>query len=434
MTPQRLLPVLAALVAAGCVTSPAAPMQASVADDLAEAAYAYACGAGDTDACGAALLVPGKSVQEPHLAVHPLDPGVLALGVNEVQHASALRPTAEGVELSPARVAIHISEDGGASWRDADMPLLPGGPARAVISGDPALAFGRDGRLHATAMDGSTILHTWTDNLGATWSKPVPLSSNGVDRNWISILPDGRVLVVWQRPSQATEGALSADDGATWQSLAPIERCVTTSPPVTVGGIAHVACTIFEGERDVGVQLHALDADALRWSFVSETREMPVRFPHVAASGASDVAVAGYDAEDETVLLARSADGGKTWGSVVDVRSLTTLDNGWDTTRLYALHADEAGGVHVLLTGSAIGPAGLVSSRVGTAHLVLGAGNAVVLESALATRGADLPTNGSSIITASDDFGGIVDAHGETVLVWSADGAVELARVFAQPE
>ena len=104
----------------------------------------------------------------------------------------------------------------GVSWSALENPLQ--------TRGDTSLTVSPDGTLHAVAMaiasdDGPRLPYIRSTDGGATWSTPIDLASttSNIDRPWITALPDGRLVVVWNSfEDKETPVRISSDGGLTW--------------------------------------------------------------------------------------------------------------------------------------------------------------------------------------------------------------------------
>src|SRR5439155_12095859 len=72
------------------------------------------------------------------------------------------------------------------------------------------------------------VFYVRSDDLGRTWTPPVILSHDYVDRPFVSVGSRGGVVVTWQKVSQPRGGraAWSADGGSSWaRTDAAMEGC-----------------------------------------------------------------------------------------------------------------------------------------------------------------------------------------------------------------
>jgi hypothetical protein len=148
------------------------------------------------------------------------------------------------------------SHDGGRTWATSPMPRLTrvvGG--RRERAGDPAAAFGPDGRVYASARIASNtycpdgIAVQRSDDGGLNWNDPVTIEwdfecSNTHEKDWIAVDTNpaspffGRVYLAWvQRISgdQAVVLTWSDDRGDTWSAETTVSpEDVSAQGPVMV--------------------------------------------------------------------------------------------------------------------------------------------------------------------------------------------------------
>lgn len=439
--PRAVLAILVLLLT-GCAspaTSPAVPAQPTGthagegAQGGAPASLSYACpwpGA-TTRAdglCVGTLGSPGESLAEPDLAVSPLDPKIVALGVNVFGAGAASARAAQGI-------AVFVSRDGAASWIRAALPAPPFPDAtRARIAADPSLVFDDAGALHLVALAGGldagyVVWHAMSADAGATWSAPQLLADDlDNDREWIVRGPHGELVVTWQDSGSSL--ATSLDGGKSWRTTRLAEGCIGTARVAFHRGEALSACVRLDDGGPSGL-------DVLR---VDLAQGNATRIAHVAArmvwpdlhDMGDTLVMTLEDYANASVAYVASTDGGLTWSAPTSLGARTTLDDGW--TRAYAQAAAVApgGALHIILGGAPPEPAGLdavtgppTRGAKAFAHLMLDAGGSVVLERAL-TDGA--PRVGVAP-PFNSDYAGIAFAGNDTLLAWPQGGGIDFTRV-----
>ena len=218
-------------------------------------------------------------------------PRTARLGGNLPVDDRALDPLSQGVRNSPALAAnprdarnlvvanrvdapefgcdLHVSTDGGASWRQASLPAPPAGPERETQCFSPDAAFGADGRLYVAFTSFGTVPGSGTvpdavwvatsDDGGSTFAPPVQVNGpNAFEVRLAADPSDPDVLyVVWVQaadvgsfgftaPGNPILVSRSGDGGATWQPPARAtparrQRVVAPVPAVGADGTLYVA-------------------------------------------------------------------------------------------------------------------------------------------------------------------------------------------------
>jgi len=170
----------------------------------------------------------GDTTVEPAIAVNPTDPD------NAVTTYQEGRVDTAGDQDN----GFATTFDGGKTWTFGELPGLTGavsGPWNRAS--DPSVAFGPEGNVYASSLvfdEGSSTapsgvaVNVSTDG-GKTWGTPTypdnQPTDNGDDKDWIVVDQSaaaghhqGRVYVVWDRPSAGVLLSYSDDFGATWSN------------------------------------------------------------------------------------------------------------------------------------------------------------------------------------------------------------------------
>ena len=393
----------------------------------APAASRLACpdGSAFDVACVGLLSDPLVQLSEPSIALHPSRAGVIAVGVHAIG-ATALVPAGQLVQGR-----VYVTEDDGASWRASPLPLPSDAPVGAYYS-DPAIAFDAEGRLHASGMvlgDGERdIFATHSEDLGQTWAPAARLATGlpRVDRNWETVLPDGRVFVSWQTVADSSWVSWSLDAGKTWTRLeSGPENCYTASPVAQVGDALWLGCYL----KDDAVHLHELDLETRTTRPVARLDGMGCIAPRILPAPDGSVVVTCYGS-----LATRSSDGGATWSPPVYLPDLVTVEDGWGPVQTYWSALDPTGALHVIL--SPFHRPGADAHVTGNEHRVAHAALdpatwSVLAQTRLTPTGPEVASRPPASLPPSlgDDWWGIEFAGDEGRLVWMRGGAVEWARL-----
>lgn len=393
--------------------------------------YAFACSNGMHErvpgVCGHRLESAAAQYTEPALAWHPTEPAVMVLGVHAVGLPSVL---AGGALVAPA---VYVSEDQGASWLERLVPLPSGDPG--TFAGDPAVAFTPDGVLHYAAMAqspafGSRLFVASSPDLGATWSSPQVLFV-GMDREWLSVGPDGVLFLSWQDYPDRSHVAWSLDSGATWsEPLAGPDGCITASPIGFVAGLPHLACSVAqEPQRLLRLDIHGATLEPISRPPVAGIA------PRVLSSGGM-VVVTTYSGG-----ATASLDGGVTWSTWAWLPDLLTLDDKWGKTPQVYWSELDGNALHLLVAvyhRSDIG--GMTPGRHGpqdahhVAHVLLDARDLTVLRETELTPDVAESTGSppaSAVPILGDDWYSMA-RHGEDrALAWAWGGGIDVA--FLRP-
>lgn len=236
------------------------------------------------------------------------------------------------------------SDDGGRSyeplgepvcWPVEGVPTCPAGMTRYESDtqggGDGDTAVDADGTLYWVGLvSGSEYVpfQVSTDG-GATFSDPLYLKDEFVDRQWIEARPNGTLYVSWI--DEQVEMRTSFDGGDHWTDVRQVGPASVAGPPVAAPGNA----TVYLPYADDGIHLARSSDHGASWnhSTVAELPSVPADgpfgestiFPVAAVDAAGNVYVVwSWDPARETgvrtqytavphVYLAVSLDGGRTF-------------------------------------------------------------------------------------------------------------------------
>ncbi len=381
------------------------------ADERPAPAFALACvnGSGAVPDCAARIPAsgPAELQGEPFLAIDPSNPDRIALGLISAKGAT-------GAHASKLRFLV--SEDGGQSWHDLSAPevlIEDAVPLRLRSDADPALAFDQQGTLHIVGLatrvgtiDGgvtgraSRVYHAATADLGETWIGPIVLG-DGIDndRPWIATgQTTPATVVTWQTTSGSRDmhAAWTTDQGVSWTSSTVRASCNLVSPPIVEATGFLVACHDRSGGAPC--ELPILDV-----TFSDRT---------IATRGCAPGPVCGTNlltrlGDDGLAWgclsgwMSASSDGGRSWAPAVNLLSRISLDDEGQGLFIFAMSADPAGYVHVLVANYAV--AALPAVPLGGGYL---AGH-------IALSTSDWEPVSETRLTRPDTVGPLTDFKGE---------------------
>lgn len=477
MRANLLLVFLAAgVVLSGCFSTDSPQTQPDAAIDAARmpSAYHYLCagasGVPAEAACVTSVPRVGARALEPYAAIDPTNPNVMAVYAMMLPATDDVAAGLPVQEIRSISMGLYITEDGGRTWRALTVPQPaasrgPLEPATIPRTGDPAILFDGDGRLHLTALidtahvdsllfGGVPDYKTYylrTDNRGRTWTQPVILDPAGgfQDRNWIVRDPvTGTVYVSWQNLASGplaerhTQLVWSTDNGTTWNRLDHEQwpTCSRGGHTTVFQGRLLLACefTPAQGETRLRVYSFAPAEGAPR--IVSELPvhlELPalVAFPDGRIVLSADTCFWARPNCTLDTLLFESRDAGRTWSAPRSLRSLTGAAAS-DWVRAFWTEADAWGRLHVLTwvatpDGPGV-PQDPVQAQLRTytlSHTVLGE-DARVLQNVPLDRWADRDhVAGWALLDhrTGGDFFGLSWSPQRAVVAWTVDGVLRTA-------
>lgn len=359
------------------------------------------------DVCNVGVAKGPKAVNEPSLAVNPMDALHLVGGANDYG-------------LNDVWCGVYVSRDGGATWKQGYLPGHPGDTRTSILTGytacgDAAIAFAPDGTVYyagiafqrassttsvaryATGGAGVSVppalfIAKSTDG-GDTWTVSVPQRGVGAsvsvstpvaplgggvqlfnDKEFIAVGPDGTVYVTWTKfffspvSGEAPIAFIkSIDGGDSWSDPVVISRTNSNQgsvPVVAPDGTITVAWGEF-GSDAMKVVVRSSSDKGASWGEVVEVastinldgthRTRANSFPSIAVDPASSptpgrltTVWAGKSTEDgdSDAFLSQSLDAGKTWTAPVRLNQ-DPVGNGRDQFFAWVA-ADGIGGVHVV--------------------------------------------------------------------------------------
>lgn len=317
------------------------------------------------DVCVQTLGGPESFTGEPHIAIHPTNSQIMAVGVNRIgAYVGTPAFEAGGVSNPGLTLGLFVTEDGGLSWRTPAVPVSAG----MIHVGDPNLAFDLHGALHVTGLTNAATeiaigaatgsageptgaFHVKTADLGLSWSAIAIVSDErGADRQWITIEGDD-VFITYQKSSiPGSFIARSNDLGTTWQSPLMVSPCNLNSEVVVSGDRLIMACTDAEGGRVRIVDV----AGAEPVDLASFPGFYGYKRLAVTQDGTLILVMSGYSATAyATIVVYSSEDGGDTWRPLADVGPLTDTMAGWNWSWVSWATVDGQDRLHVLATGGA---------------------------------------------------------------------------------
>ena len=331
-----------------------------------------ACGGGDSPNAEELVPAPGADIlvtEDPNPVIAHNSP---ALAINPLQQTNMV--IVDRVDRPDYSAGIHITNDGGTTWRDAALKLPPGSSGKFFA---PSAAY--DGRgvlyvsyviLTGTGNDPDSYWLARSGDGGLTFEEPTKITGPNVYQTSLAVAPrSGRLYASWlQSNLEATTCLLcfaqtglpivvsrSEDGGRTWSAPVQVSdagRLRVGAPALAVDGDGNPAVLYVDygddrwdwqnlpGRYDGTFSLvftrsttrgatwspgRIVDAD------IVPTGRFLVYLPvspgfAIASNGDLFAVWADGRAGDPDILLRRSTDDGKTWGKPVRVNRGTAGD------------------------------------------------------------------------------------------------------------
>lgn len=377
-----------------------------------EGAPALAC----PDPC--AVAIDRGTRWEPAVAAHPTDASRIV--------AASMDQGFDGAGVRRSWPLGHVSEDGGATWTTARLPMGPeAGPGHPLATfnqaDDPALLFLPDGTLLYTALvfsfasaggvglgmtAPSIALWRSTDG-GATFPEarvlfagsgarsavPGPGYANH-DKQWLAAGSDGTVLMAWNLNEVRTPGcpesctrvlaSASTDGGRAWSAPSVVYEGVASGAfPLVLGDGSWVVS--YRETSDAAVHVAVSRDRGATWSTnatIDRTTKFPVLAKTVGPGASGERVYMAYPMTGEkdgqpdvpqTVTLRWSDDGGLTWSAPLALEEskaagrtspmlAATADGGAIVT--YWLPRGEGDALRAELRAAFVAPDGTVMGRL----------------------------------------------------------------------
>lgn len=269
------------------------------------------------------------------IVANPEDPDHLVAGSND--YRLDFRGNTVIVRIP---TGFFVSEDGGETWTDGEIPLTRG----AIGAGDPSPAFNsRFGTVHMASLEftcgqlaplcttGNLTVSTSQDG-GFTWDRPV-IAAKGLgsdlaaqqifnDKEWLvadnnEASPHyGRLYLVWARfriekgfyDESPIYFTYSDDAGASWAT------------PKEISGRSEEYCTFQDDSDDVAAGEDPFECDQNQFAYpaVGPSGELYVHFHNEQ----NEQAWESGEMYESQIMLVKSSDGGETWVGPVHVVQL----------------------------------------------------------------------------------------------------------------
>ncbi len=434
-----LLLLLAPVVAlAGCVADDTPDIDSPrPRPETSATAIVYACPAGATTVrgpgvCAGSLTHVESAYGEPDVAIHPTDPDIIAVGVNDRRQLPTWEVDPLAVTGAAVRLSVHVTEDGGRTWQSTPLPHADGAPP----VGDPAVAFDSKGRLHVSGLAwdraGMRVFYTFSDDAGRSWSEAVVVNDHPKDdRNWITVSSDGkRIMIPWQNTQRTSvEVAMSEDGGRTWARAPSIPECNLHTRVILRAGGGVLACF---SHTDKMVSVHEVTSRSTARLSLVPGPPFPTGTLHMDETR-DGVIVLGYPGWNVKAGLARSGDGGRTWTRPVDVLGFVPEAADWTWSWVSAFAVDPWGNAHFIVVGGNGTPChhGNCEDAAEKRHVVHGVfsidgshfgGSARLVPEAANARAREEITLSDA---SRDDFHGLAFNSERGVIGWTFDKGID---------
>ncbi|MBW3584158.1 MAG: glycoside hydrolase [Euryarchaeota archaeon] len=456
--------LLVVTLLAGCVAPkepPASDPTGLIEETLS---FGYTCPPGDTLTLSNGLCVTTfqdarETFEEPYIAVRPDRPETMVVGMNS-WHAEP-RPTLIGgfPSMELGRVALFVTEDGGATWTRVQSPPILYGTDRVgktSYSGDPTLAFDSRGVLHyfqtSVAFDDVggpafpylDIQYARSEDLGASWSKNVLIADDGDnDRPWLTIGRDDHLFATWRNNMvEAKPPSLtwSQDGGTTWEIHPAPPGCTDTGRAIVHGDAVLMPCALAEEESKV--QVNRFEPATRRFEPVSQipVPEGDPTYNHAQWDVSPDGAVLALGARTDSPhgFVVFSRDSGAGWSEPLLFTKLCACQPETGALHLYGMKFDAWGAVHLLLTDAMVGPDQVDENRKryttgerGVFHVVIDADGNALHTQRLPTSIEEDPRVPPTMAApfGRDDYYIPAFWDGGGAIAWTRDKGIDLAHV-----
>lgn len=229
---------------------------------------------------------------------------------------------------------IYRSTNSGASWTELPGPIFA---SQLNLNSDSSIAVDPGNRLYFTfdyPYAGTTAVCT-SDDKGDTWSCNPAVVPGGTDRMWVLAPSNTAAYEVTNEGLYETAFLTSTDRGATW-----VPRAVGTGilEPQTgpllqkkcSSSVLQVAKIYGNSDAEAQVQIYVYEPSSTG-AILSEMRPTGLKLPTALPSAALSLDGTLYVASEEAnaasgrqVVVARSADEGKTWTKLPPLPSTVT--------------------------------------------------------------------------------------------------------------
>jgi septal ring-binding cell division protein DamX len=229
---------------------------------------------------------------------------------------------------------IYRSTNSGASWTELPGPIFA---SQLNLNSDSSMAVDPGGRLYFTfdyPYAGTTAVCT-SDDKGETWACDPAVVPGGTDRMWVLAPRNDAAYEVTNEGLYETAFLTSTDRGATWTPRAVATGILEpqTGPLLQKkcsSSVLQVAKIYGNSDAEAQVQIYVYEPESTG-SVLSEMRPTGLKLPTALPSAALSLDGTLYVSSEEVnaangrqVVVARSADEGKTWTKLPPVPTTTT--------------------------------------------------------------------------------------------------------------
>ena len=229
---------------------------------------------------------------------------------------------------------IYRSTNSGASWTELPGPIFA---SQLNLNSDSSMAVDPGGRLYFTfdyPYAGTTAVCT-SDDKGDSWACDPAVVPGGTDRMWVLAPRNDAAYEVTNEGLYETAFLTSTDRGATWTPRAVATGILEpqTGPLLQKkcsSSVLQVAKIYGNSDAEAQVQIYVYEPESTG-SVLSEMRPTGLKLPTALPSAALSLDGTLYVSSEEVnaangrqVVVARSADEGKTWTKLPPVPTTTT--------------------------------------------------------------------------------------------------------------